>query len=76
MKIINREMTVTEKIRDIDYLDCQASFNSNGYITIRNYTLPNKDSDQIIVLSAEETQAIVRLFSEIGRMVRTNTIPF
>ena len=76
MKVINREMTVIEKSTDIDYLDCQASFNSNGYITLRNYTAPNKDTDQIIILSAEETQAIIQLFSRLGCMFRNNTLPF
>lgn len=75
MKVINREMTVKEN-SERDFLDCQASFNSHGYITLRNYTVPNKNEDQIIILSAEETQAIIQLFSRLGRMLRNNTLPF
>ena len=78
MKIIDREMTVKETITDKsnNSLDCQASFNSDGNITLRNYTFNNKNSDEIIILSAEETQAIIHLFSHIGRITRNNTLPF
>ena len=78
MKIIDREMKATAIIIDKSNhsLDCQASFNSDGYITLRNYTHPDKDSDEIIILSAEETRAIVQLFSKLGVMFRNNTLPF
>lgn len=78
MKILDREMKVkaiiTEKSNNS--LDCQASFNSDGYITLRNFTHPNKESDEIIILSAEETQAIIQLFSKLGRVFQNNTLPF
>ena len=78
MKIIDREMKAKEIITDKSNLslDCQASFNSDGYITLRNFTRPDKDSDEIIILSAEETQAIIQLFSKLGVMFRNNTLPF
>lgn len=78
MKIINREMKVNETITDKSNhcLDCQASFNSDGFITLRNFTRPDKDSDEIIIFSAEETQAIIQLFSRLGCMFRNNTLPF
>ena len=78
MKLIDREMTVKETITDKSNhsLYCQASFNSDGNITLRNYNINNKNSDEIIVLSAEETQAIINLFSRIGTMVKINTLPF
>lgn len=78
MKIIDREMTVKESITDKSNhsLCCQASFNSDGYITLRNYNINNKNSDEIIVLSAEETQAIIQLFSRLGTMIKSNTLPF
>lgn len=58
-------------------LDCQASFNSDGAITLRNYTMGSvENSDEIIILSAEETKAILRLFSQIGTMIGNNTLPF
>lgn len=78
MKLIDREMVSTEKITDKSntMLYCQASFNSNGNITLRNYDIHNKNSDEIIILSAEETQAIIQLFSKIGRMASNNALPF
>lgn len=79
MTIIDREMKSevfsTEKSQNS--LDCQASFNSDGVITLRNYNIENgKDSDEIIILSAEETQAIIRLFSRMGGMIGNKTLPF
>ena len=78
MKLIDREMVVKESITDKSntLCYCQASFNSDGNITLRNYDIRNKNSDEIIILSAEETQAIIKLFSEIGRMTKNNDIPF
>lgn len=78
MKIINREMEskviTTEKSQTS--LFCQASFNSDGFITLRNYNVPDKNSDEIIILSAEETQAIIQLFSKVCEMVKNNNLPF
>ena len=78
MKIINREMKsdvlTTDKSQYSMY--CQASFNSDGVITLRNYNINDKDSDEIIVLSAEETQAIVQLFSKICKITKTHDLPF
>ena len=78
MKIIDREMIskviTTEKGETM--LDCQASFNSDGYITLRNYTIENKDSDEIIVLSAEETQAIIKLFKNLAKSFKSEVLPF
>lgn len=78
MKIIDREMTVKEIITDKSNhsLYCQASFNSDGHITLRNYNINNKNSDEIIVMSAEETQAIIHLFSRLSVITKNNTLPF
>ena len=78
MRLIDREMTSTEITtpKGETCLYCQASFNSQGYITLRNYNIEDKDSDEIICLSAEETQAVIELFSRLGRMTRTHTLPF
>lgn len=78
MKIIDREMTAKEIITDKsnNSLYCQASFNSDGNITLRNYNINKKDSDEIIILSAAETQAIITLFSRLGTMIRNHTLPF
>lgn len=77
MKLIDREMiskeSITEKSNTFCY--CQASLNSDGNITLRNYNIRNKNSDEIIILSAEETQAIIKLFSEIGKIGKYS-LPF
>lgn len=78
MKIINREMKseviTTDKSQNSLY--CQASFNSDGAITLRNYDINNKDSDEIIILSGEETYAIIQLFSRLGTMIKNHNLPF
>lgn len=75
MRILDREMTVNETItsKSNNSLYCQASFNSNGVITLRNYNI-NRNSDEIIILSAEETQAIIKLFKELKSYV--SELPF
>lgn len=77
MKIIDREMNVVESITDKSNYSmyCQASFNSDGVLTLRNYNLGNKNSDEIIILSREETEAIVKLFHEMKR-IGVSDIPF
>lgn len=76
MKILDREMTVNETItsKSNNSLYCQASFNSDGVITLRNYNITNRNSDEIIILSAEETQAIIKLFKELKSYV--SDLPF
>ena len=57
MKIIDREMKVVESCTNkSNYsLMCQASFNSDGVLTLRNYNIEDKNSDEIIIFSREET---------------------
>lgn len=64
MILIDRKMEVVESIsRKSNFcLDCQASFNSDGVLTLRNYNREDKTADEIIILSREETEAIVNLF--------------
>lgn len=78
MKIINREMKceVITTDKGENSLYCQASFNSDGAITLRNYNINNKDSDEIIILSGEETHAIIQIFSRLGTMIKNNSLPF
>ncbi len=82
MKIIKRNMIVTERIAtandNIDeYLPyCQASFNSDGNITLRNYDRSGKDKDEIIILSGAETTALFALFSKIGQKNKNFDLPF
>lgn len=65
MKIIEREMQTKEHITTERFCDSQASFNSHGCITIRNYNRYEKDKDKIIVLSDKETKAIIDLFRKL-----------
>ena len=53
---------------------CQASFNSDGQITLRNYD--DNSSDEIIILSNKETNAIFSLFSRIGQKNKNFDLPF
>ena len=78
MTIIDRTMTskVTTTEKGQHSLFCQASFNSDGYITLRNYNLPDKSQDEIIVLSAEETKAVIDLFRKMHSMIHIDELPF
>ena len=75
MKIIDREMKVVESCTNkSNYsLMCQASFNSDGVLTLRNYNIEDKNSDEIIIFSREET--IVKLFREF-KLLNVHDIPF
>lgn len=65
MKIIEREMQTKQSSTEDCYISCQASFNSHGLITFRNYNPNDKDRDEIICLSYEETRAIIDLFRKL-----------
>lgn len=77
MKIIDREMKVVESCTDkSNYsLECQASFNSDGVLMLRNYNIEDKNSDEIIIFSREETNAVVELFRAI-KQLGVPDIPF
>lgn len=76
MKLIEREMTATEIVTEKSNtaLYCQASFNSDGAITLRNYDTQDKNSDEIFILSTEETWAIIELFRKLSKV--TTGLPF
>ena len=78
MILIDREMKVISKTTDKSNFSslCQASINSNGCITLRNYNPDSRDSDEIIILSPKETLAIVKLFKEIKRLENYQDLPF
>ena len=82
MKVIKRKMVADEQIATAEdnineYLPyCQASFNSDGNITLRNYDRSSKDEDEIIILSNSETQAVFKLMSELDRTLKNYTLPF
>ena len=82
MVLIKRNINVTENKatanNNIDtYLPhCQASFNSDGNITLRNFDRSNKEKDEIIILSNSETEALFLLFSRMGQKNKNYTLPF
>ena len=82
MVVIKRNMGINEPIKtandNIDeYLPhCQASFNSDGNITLRNYDRSDKNKDEIIILSNSETNALFALFSKMGQKNKDYDLPF
>ena len=82
MIVIKRNMNAEEIVKtaenNIDqYLPyCQASFNSDGNITLRNYDRSSKENDEIIILSITETNALFELFSKIGQKNKNFDLSF
>lgn len=80
MIIIDRKMQATERrtTGETDYDQrSQASINSDGRITIRNYSASDRDHDEIMILSDSETRAIfdlMRVMKGIG--IKNEDIPF
>jgi len=72
MIIINREIQKDEKER-LYFDKCQASINSNGNITLRNYNIEDKNKDQILILTDNETRALVDLFK---LLIQKDLLPF
>ena len=54
----------------------QASFNSDGVLTLRNYDPDNKQMDEIIIFTRSETEAIIQLMAGISRTITNHTLPF
>lgn len=77
MKIIKRIMQseITQTNDEYD-TKCQASLNSDGGITLRNYYPNDRDKDIIVVLSDSETQAIFTLMHKIKERCRVDDLPF
>lgn len=73
---LERNMTVNATVDNNGFRECQASLNSDGNITLRNYNSFNKNNDEIIILSSAETEALFRLFSQIGRKNQNYDLPF
>lgn len=76
MIILERNHRVTEQKTTGTKLNCQASFNSDGRITLRNYDNRNPNNDEIIILSNNETEALFLLFSRMEQKHRNYTFPF
>ena len=71
MIVIKRNMSAEVVVKTADnnideYLPhCQASFNSDGSITLRNYDRSDRNKDEIIILSENETNALFNLFNKL-----------
>lgn len=77
MKIIKRTMRSEITQTNDEYsMCCQASLNSDGGITLRNYYPNDRDKDEIIILSNSETQAIFTLMHRIKERCRVDDLPF
>lgn len=76
MKSLKRNIVVTQERISENLCCCQASFNSDNCITLRNYDRRNPNNDEIIILSYEETRAIFSLFSRFGEKNRNYNLPF
>lgn len=75
MQIINRK-TESNISYTNEKLHCQASFNSNGNITLRHYDPHSKENDEILVFSRNETRSIFKLFSQIKSSINEFDLPF
>ena len=75
MKVIKRKMTVeTEQINGDP--SCQASFNSDGALTLRHRSSSSPNDDTVIVLSRSETEAIFELFRQLKSKISMADLPF
>lgn len=78
MNKITRTMSSTETGKNLFdggngfFAKSQASFNSDGCITVRNYLPDDKESDEIIIFNRQETKAILDLF----KFFKNNDLPF
>ena len=76
MNIINRTMESEDFLstKDIGFnYKSQASINSDGCLTLRNYNPNNKNTDEIVIFTREETTALFRLIRKIAVAVETMT---
>ena len=75
MEILKRQMTA-EIDRVEERSSCQASFNSDGVLTLRHKSLHDPNHDIIIVLSRSETEAIFKLLREMKDKISMPDLPF
>ena len=75
MKTIAREMNanITDTGKGEHLPFSQASFNSHGCLTIRNYNPSRLDTDVIVCLNETETKAVFDLFKRFRNL---DCLPF
>ncbi len=76
MQIIKRKMEVEKEKIESDYTSCQASFNSDGVLTLRQKSECNQNEDIITVFSRSETKALIDLFFKLKENFNLPDIPF
>ena len=76
MLIIKRKMESEINSTSENGMYCQASFNSDGNITLRNRKPNRNDDDELMVLSKEETRAVFKLFSKMSQHLKEYDLPF
>lgn len=75
MEIIKRKMAAErETIEELSTV--QASFNSDGVLTLRHRSHYDPNNDVIIVLSRKETEAIFELFRQMKGKISMPDLPF
>lgn len=67
MITIKREMNKTDTIQT-NYAETQVSFNSDFCLTVRKYDQYDKDKDEIIIFTREETEEVVKLFKNFKKL--------
>ena len=74
---IEREMKTKTVVKDtrLIHREYQAALNGDGCITLRAYSPSDKDEDEIIIFSREETRAIFKLMNLLENLDRQK-IPF
>lgn len=75
MIILERTMTAKKTEVKQDGASCQASYNSDGVLTLRHRSY-DSDQDEIMIFSKEETRSIIRLFEQIKSTFGNIDIPF
>ena len=69
-------MEVEKEKIESDYTSCQASFNSDGVLTLRQNSECNQNEDIITVFSRSETKALIDLFFKLKENFNLPDIPF
>ena len=69
-------MEVEKERVESDYTSCQASFNSDGVLTLRQRSESNQNEDIITVFSRGETKALIDLFLKLKENFNLPDIPF
>lgn len=64
---IKREMQKTETIETTQRWT-QVAFNSDGCLTVRKYDHLDKDKDEIIIFTKNETREIIGLFKQFASL--------